>query len=162
MQSGATTALAHERRWRRALPLALLLLVGAASPTAAQVLQVDALLSLPTGAGGAAGFAEPIESGPARVTGIARNLRGDAVQLDLTFRYRLPRDTIALDEVIERIEITTETPEGEVFFATTIDTQLIPLNPNRTPLFYRATLYHPDAESGERYVVRVRVFGNYE
>jgi hypothetical protein len=34
------------------------------------------------------------------------------------------------------------------------------LNPNRVPLAYRATLYRPSGP--EAYVVRVRVFGNYE
>jgi hypothetical protein len=37
---------------------------------------------------------------------------------------------------------------------------LVNLNPNRATLSYRATLYQPTTDSG--YVVRVRVFGNYE
>jgi hypothetical protein len=82
------------------------------------------------------------------------------VQVDLAFRYRVPRDTIGLDEVIERVELATETAGGEAFLAAAIDTQLIPLNPNRTPLFYRVTLYRP--EEAETYVLRVRVIGNYE
>jgi hypothetical protein len=82
------------------------------------------------------------------------------VVVDLTFRYRVPRDTIALDELIDHIEISTESAKGEPFFAGAIDAQLIPLNPNRVPLFYRLTLYRPtDARA---YQVHVQVFGNYE
>jgi hypothetical protein len=80
--------------------------------------------------------------------------------VDLAFRYRVPRDTIALDEVIERIEVVAETTQGEEFLAAAIDSELIPLNPNRAPLLYRVTLYRP--EEDETYVLRVRVFGNYE
>ena len=75
-------------------------------------------------------------------------------------RYVIPRDTIALDEVIERIEIATATAEGAPFLDTTLETKLIPLNPNRTPLRYRVTLYRP--EEGETYRLRVRLFGSYE
>jgi hypothetical protein len=144
-------------RWLLSAAAAVLL---AAAPARAQELQVDATMSLPGDARGVARFSERIEPGDARVSGVARNLRGGAVQVDLVFRYRLPPDTIAFDEVIERIELTTETPQGDVFLASTLDTQLIPLNPNRTELRYRATLYHPE-EPGD-YVLRVRVFGNYE
>jgi hypothetical protein len=61
------------------------------------------------------------------------------------------------DELIDRIEIQTETPEGEVFFATTIDAELIPWSPKGVPLLYRVMLYH--ATDGRAYVVRTRVHG---
>jgi hypothetical protein len=143
----------------RAAALVVLAFV-AASSAAGQGLQLVTAVSVPADRRGAVRFEAPIEPGDATVSGIARNLRGGAVQVDLAFRYRVARDTIALDEVIERIEIATETTEGEVFLASAIDTQLIPLNPNRVPLLYRVTLYHP--EEVEEYVIRVRVFGNYE
>lgn len=140
----------------RFLVLALL----AAAPAAAQELQLERTLELPSERGAAARFVARIEPGDATVAVFARNLRGGAVQVDLAFRYRVPRDTIALDEVIERIELTTETTGGEVFLPAVLETQEIPLNPNRVPLFYRATLYRP--EEAETYVLRVRVIGNYE
>ena len=143
-----------------ALGLALLALAPAV-PVAAQVLQVDLDVSVPTNAGGSARFEAPIgETGPATLSGVARNRKGGAVQVDLLLRYRIPRDTIALDEVVERIEVSTETFAGDPFLAATLDTALIPLNPNRTPLRYRVTLYHP--EEGESYRLRMRLFGNYE
>ena len=139
--------------------LALALLVGLTAPAAAQNLQVDATMSLPTQKRAKASFERTIESGAATVSGVARNMkRGDAVTVSLVFDYRA--DGIALDELIDRVELTTESPEGAVFLTTVLDTQLIPLNPNRVPLRYAATLYHPT--DGERYVLRVRVFGNYE
>jgi hypothetical protein len=143
----------------RAAALAVFVFVAAAA-AAAQELQVVTAVSVPADRKAAVRFEAPIEPGEATLVGVARNLRGGAVQVDLAFRYRVPRDTIALDEVIERIEILTETTGGDVFLASAIDTQLIPLNPNRAPLLYRVTLYHP--EEVEAYVLRVRVFGNYE
>jgi len=137
---------------------ALVLFVATAA--AGQELQLDVTATVPAERKATARFHAPIEPGDATLSGVARNLRGGAVQVDLTFRYKLPPDTIAFDEVIERIEVTTETLGGDVFLASVIDSQLIPLNPNRTPLFYRVTLYHPEEVDG--YVVRVRVFGNYE
>ena len=140
--------------------IALAFLLGLAIPVAAQTLQVDATLPLPTQKRGKASFDARIEPGDATVAGTARNLkRGDAVAVNLVFDYRTSAG-IALDEVIDRVEVTTETPAGDVFLTTVLDTQLIPLNPNRVPLRYAATLYHPT--DGEQYVVRVRVFGNYE
>ena len=143
-----------------AATLAAFALLGSAAPAASQELQVETTASLPTDTRAATRFSAVIEPGDATVSGVARNARGGSVVIDLAFRYRLPRDTIAFDEVIERIEISTETPQGDVFQSVAIDAQLIPLNPNRAPLLYRATLYHP--EDGESYVIRVRVIGNYE
>lgn len=138
--------------------LALVLLAGTSA--SAQGLQLVTAVSVPADRKGAVRFEAPIAPGEATLSGVARNLRRGAVQLDLALRYRVPRDTIALDEVIERIEVATETATGEPFQSAAIDAQLIPLNPNRVPLLYRVTLYHP--EEVEAYVLRVRVFGNYE
>jgi hypothetical protein len=138
--------------------LALALL--AAAPAAAQEIQLERTLELSTHRGAAGRFVARLQPGDATVAVFARNLRGGAVQVDLAFRYRIPRDTIALDEVIERIELATEATGGEVFLPTVLETQEIPLNPNRVPLLYRATLYRP--EEAETYVLRVRVIGNYE
>jgi hypothetical protein len=138
--------------------LALAFLVAA--PAAAQELQLERTLELSSDRGAAGRFVARLEPGDATVAVFARNLRGGAVQIDLAFRYRVPRDTIALDEVIERIELATETTGGDEFIAAAIDSQLIPLNPNRAPLLYRVTLYRPEEE--ETYVLRVRVIGNYE
>jgi hypothetical protein len=141
--------------------VACLVALATAAPAVAQNLQVD--LSIPVEAGKRAKvrFGALVESGPATLRGVARNLKGgEAVQVDLLFDYRIPRDTIGLDELIERIEVETRFPDGSVFNAAVIDTQLVPLNPNRVPLAYRVTLYvPPDTPS---YVLGVRVFGNYE
>jgi hypothetical protein len=142
-------------------PAGLLVLAWlAAAPAAAQELQLERTLELPAGRRARAALSAPIEPGAATLDVVARNLRGGAVQVDLAFRYRVPRDTIALDEVIERIEVAAETAQGDTFQSAAIDTQLIPLNPNRAPLLYRVTLYRPEEE--DTYVLRVRVFGNYE
>jgi hypothetical protein len=53
------------------------------------------------------------------------------------------------DELIDRIEIQTETPEGEVFFATTIDAELIPWSPNRAAPLPRDALSR-DRRAGVR------------
>ncbi len=84
---------------------------------------------------------------------------GDTVRVDLRFDYRIPPETIALDEFIDRIELTTEDRSG-VAGSVTIDTNLVNLNPNRAALLYRATLYRPGTAGA--YVARVRVYGNYE
>lgn len=92
---------------------------------------------------------------------VLRNQRGgETVRVDLVFDYRV-RPGIVFDEIIDRIEIVVETITGEPFSEPTIiDPGTINLNPNRVPLAYRATLYHPADPAG--YVVRVRLFGNYE
>ena len=147
-------------RWRSGcVALAAGLILGSAAPAASQRLQLELEATLPA-RGGIARFEAPIEPGVATLSGVARNRRGGSVQVDLVLRYDVPRDEIALDEVIERIELTTEALGGEPFLAAVLDTQLIPLNPNRAPLRYRVTLYHP--EEGERYRLRLRLFGNYE
>jgi hypothetical protein len=139
--------------------IALLVGVASAPPAAAQVAQVDTGLGLSTSPTARNRVRVPIEQGSATVEITARNIP-DAVVVDLFFRYVVPPDTIALDELVERIEVATETPDGKPFFAAAIDAQLIPLNPNRIPLFYRVTLQRPTEGIGYR--VRAKVFGNYE
>jgi hypothetical protein len=90
----------------------------------------------------------------------ARNLQTDAVTVDLVFRYRLPPDTIGFDELIQNIDVATEDAAGQPRSTSTIETNLIPLNPNRVPLSYRVTLYRPT--EAPTYQVHVKVFGNYE
>ena len=82
------------------------------------------------------------------------------MQVDLTLDYKIPKGTIALDELVEQIQIETATPGGELFQQAVIDTQLVTLNPNRAKLLYRVTLFYPtDAPT---YLLRLRLFGNYE
>jgi hypothetical protein len=151
-------------RFRPRSSLILLLVFGAvlgtSGPASAQIVQVDTSFPMSNAPLAAASVVSLVEQGPANVTITARNHPQDAVTIDLAFRYRIPPDTIALDELIDRIEIATETLAGERHFASAIDAQLIPLNPNRVPLFYRATLYRPTDERAYR--VHVRVLGNYE
>ena len=82
------------------------------------------------------------------------------MRVDLVLDYRVPKDTIALDELVERIEVETATSGGELFTQAVLDTQLVHLNPNRAKLLYRVTLYHPTDEP--TYLLRLRLFGNYE
>jgi len=144
---------------RRSIAVAILIVLARAAAHATDLpLQLELTVPLAT-AGARQRFAAKIEPGDATLKGQVRGQRGgETARIDLTFRYRIPADTIAFDEIIDRIEITTEDTNGGVFGVATIDTAEINLNPNRVPLSYRVTLYHP----GAPYVVRVRVFGNYE
>ena len=144
-------------------PAFLAILCLLVAPTAsAQVLQVDLTIAMPARAGARSKFEVPIEQGPATVSGRLRNLPGgETLRVDLVFDYRVPRGTIALDELVERIELAVLDSAGEVFGApVTLETNLVHLNPNRARLFYRATLYTPGEEAG--YDFRLQVFGNYE
>jgi hypothetical protein len=125
-------------------------------------LQVELALPIATARSGQAKSLVPIEEGGlATLLTAARNQRdGETVRVDLVLDYRVPRDTIALDELVERIEVETATAEGELFQQAAIDAQLITLNPNRARLFYRVTLFHPAED--ESYLLRLRLYGNYE
>jgi hypothetical protein len=126
----------------------------------AQVQQVDATVPMVNAPTFRNQVVAPVGNGAATVTIAARNVRPDAVVIDLTFDYRLPPGTIAFDELISHVDVATENAAGTPFFTSVVDTQLIPLNPNRVPLLYRVTLYRPtDAPT---YQVHVQVFGNYE
>jgi len=141
--------------------LALLLsALQAAAGTFEAPLQVDLAVEVSGRPGAGRTFSVPIESGDATVTGRVRNVRQDGTtRIALVFDYRVPRDTIALDELIEGFEITLLDAEQNVHAEFTADTALIHLNPNRAPLRYVVTLYTPPVET---YTLRLRVFGNYE
>jgi hypothetical protein len=143
---------------------AAFLLLSAARPAAAEFvapLQVDLSIPVASAEGARARRLVPIENGPARLRAVVRTLPGgETARIDLTLEYRLPPGTIGLDELVEGIEITTASANGDPFQSVVLDTQLIPLNPNRARLFYRATLYQPN--DGKSYLVRIRLHGNYE
>src|SRR5436189_1110142 len=69
---------------------------------------------------------------------------------------------IALDELISQIVVSTSDKAGNEFSRATIDPNTVPLNPNRAPLYYSATLYHPPQNGRSLYLARIQVFGNYE
>ena len=151
----------------RVIPLlafALLLLAspapaGAAEPT--HPLQVELSLPISTAPSGKARSLGPIGQGDATIRTVARNQRGgETVQVDVTLDYRVPKGTIALDELVEQIQVETATPGGELSQQAVIDAQLVTLNPNRARLLYRVTLFYPtDAPT---YLLRLRLYGNYE
>ncbi len=145
--------------------IAIVGLAAALLPVLAQaaLLQVDRAVTVSTAAGAVRQFANFIQGGAATVRGTVRNApNGETAIIDLVFDYRVPRGTIALDELIAGIKLSIETAAGEEVNAAFINTRLIPLNPNRAALSYRATLYYPSAPDASTYVLRVRVFGNYE
>jgi hypothetical protein len=107
-------------------------------------------------------FRARLEGGEASLRGTVQNLPGgETVLVSLHFDYRTDAD-IALDELISQIVIATSDNAGNEFSRVTIDPNTVPLNPNRAPLYYSATLYHPHRDSRRRYIVRIQVFGNYE
>ncbi|MFN2508836.1 MAG: hypothetical protein ABR589_08700 [Chthoniobacterales bacterium] len=108
-------------------------------------------------------FHARLEPGVAKVRGRVYNLPGGETALVLLeFNYRTKAD-IALDEIISKIVISTHDFAGNEFSTATIDPNTIPLNPNRVPLYYSATLYTPPRTAGRTgYITRVQVFGNYE
>ncbi len=147
----------------RVVRVVFILLPLLATPvlSSAQMSQVDLSIPMSTKSRSHEKFKTAIQEGPATLSGTIRNLRGgETVRVDLVFDYKIRRGTIAFDELISGIEITTETEEGEVFGTVIFDTQLIALNPNRAPLFYCTTLYYP--KNSNSYLVHIRVFGNYE
>jgi hypothetical protein len=149
----------------RASLLAAALVLFLAGPAhaggATHPLQVELSLPIATAPSGKARSVDPIDQGDATIRTVARNQRGgETVQVDLTLDYRVPKGTIALDELVERIEIETATPGGELFQQAVIDAQLVTLNPNRAKLAYRVTLFFPTEEP--TYLLRLRLFGNYE
>jgi len=133
----------------------------AAMPAAVtSILQVDVAVTMPDEDGKGNAFAAPITGGNATVRGVVRNQNdGDTVRVDLLFEYN-EDDPVALDEILDRIVIRTE--DGLVFSKVALNPFVAPLNPNRTTLSYRVTLYRPHPDGGGPYTVRIRVFGNYE
>ncbi|PYK75951.1 MAG: hypothetical protein DME42_01185 [Verrucomicrobia bacterium] len=107
-------------------------------------------------------FRAVLEGGEATLRGTAQNLPGkETVLVTLHFDYPTNAD-IALDELISQIVISTSDRAGNEFSRVIIDPNTVPLNPNRAPLYYSATLYQPPRSSRNSYTVRIRVFGNYE
>jgi acyl dehydratase len=145
-----------------AASLALLLAHAARAGEPIHPLQVELALPVSTAPSGKARSLVPIEhEGIATLRTVVRNQRdGETTRVDLKLDYRVPPGTIALDELVERIEVETATAEGDLFQQVAIDAQLITLNPNRARLQYRVTLFHPT--EGASYLVRLRLYGNYE
>jgi hypothetical protein len=107
-------------------------------------------------------FRARLEGGEATLRGTVQNLPGgETVLVSLHFDYRTDAD-IALDELISQIVISTSDNAGNEFSRVTIDPNIVPLNPNRAPLYYSATLYHPPRNGRSLYLARIEVFGNYE
>src|SRR5438094_253056 len=126
-------------------------------------LQVDVRLRVKRNHGLGAHFERQIAGGEATVSGRVHNLPGGETALVmLQFDYRTNAE-IALDEIVSRIVVSIEDSSGNEFSIVTIDPNTIPLNPNRVPLYYSATLYTPTIARGENgYIARVQVYGNYE
>ena len=107
-------------------------------------------------------FRVRLEGGGATLRGSVQNLPGGETALvTLHFDYRTDAD-IALDELISQIVVSTSDRAGNEFSRITIDPNTVPLNPNRAPLYYSATLYHPPRNGRSLYLARIQVFGNYE
>lgn len=107
-------------------------------------------------------FRTRLEGGGATLKGSVQNLPGGETALVLLrFNYRTDAD-IALDELISQIVVSTSDKAGNEFSRVTIDPNTVPLNPNRAPLYYSATLYKPPRNARSAYIARVQVFGNYE
>jgi hypothetical protein len=107
-------------------------------------------------------FRARLEGGEATLRGTVQNLPGgETVLVSLHFDYRTDAD-IALDELISQIVGSTSDNAGNEFSRVTIDPNTVPLNPNRAPLYYSTTLYHPPRNGRSFYLARIQVFGNYE
>jgi len=149
-----------------AVDVAAVFFLAFAPPTVVaqgEPLQVDVRLRVKGNRGASAFFERQIQGGAATVSGRVHNLPGGETALvRLRFDYRIKAD-IALDEIVSRIVIAIEDASGNEFSIVTIDPNTIPLNPNRVPLYYSATLYIPGiVRGGSGYFVRVQVHGNYE
>ena len=107
-------------------------------------------------------FHARLEGGGAVVRGSVLNLPGGQTALVLLhFDYDTDAN-IALDELISQIVVSTSDRAGNEFSRVTIDPNTVPLNPNRAPLSYSATLYRPPRDGRRLYFARIQVFGNYE
>jgi hypothetical protein len=107
-------------------------------------------------------FRARLEDGEATLRGSVQNLPGGETALVLLhFDYNTDAD-IALDELISQIVVSTSDRAGNEFSRVTIDPNTVPLNPNRAPLYYSATLYRPPRDGRRLYFARIQVFGNYE
>jgi hypothetical protein len=125
-------------------------------------LQADVQLRVNHGDRGLVRFSAGLEGGEATLRGSVQNLPGrETVLVSLNFDYDTNAD-IALDEIISQIVVSTSERIGNEFSSATIDSNTVPLNPNRAPLYYSATLYRPPRDGRNTYFLRIQVFGNYE
>jgi len=107
-------------------------------------------------------FRTSLEGGGATLRGSVLNLpSGETALVSLRFDYNSDAD-IALDELISQIVVSTSDKAGNEFSRVTIDPNTVSLNPNRAPLYYSGTLYHPPRNGRNLYLARIQVFGNYE
>src|SRR6266567_3052070 len=131
---------------RRFAVLALLPLGFASHLVMGQVqspLQADVQVRVNHGDRRLVQFRARLEGGEATLRGTVQNLPGGGtVLVSLRFDYNSDAD-IALDELISQIVVSTSDKAGNEFSRITIDPNTVPLNPNRAPLYYSATLYHP-------------------
>ena len=101
-------------------------------------------------------FRARLEGGEATLRGTVQNLPGgETVLVSLHFDYN-GDDDIALDELISQIVVSTSDKAGNEFSRITVDPNTVPLNPNRAPLYYSATLYHPPRNGRSLYIARIR------
>ena len=122
-------------------------------------LQADLTLAMPAENGSIETARSGLDGGDANVAVRAVNLdNGDTVRVRLRFSYRIDPDTIAFDEILDRIVVETIGDGGAAIGMAEIDPHEVNLNPNRVALVYQLTLYRPS----EAYTLRVRIFGNYE
>jgi hypothetical protein len=146
---------------RTAACLPLLTVLAAVSPAAAQLapLQASVATQVAGDAGASRELFATLDGGMARVHARITN-RDDlrTATAVVRFTYTVPPDTIALDEIVDRIAVAVRTAAGERFSRASLDPHEINLNPNSSSLAYRLTLYRPAGA----YRVRIRVFGNYE
>ncbi|HYC56697.1 MAG TPA: hypothetical protein VEL28_17335 [Candidatus Binatia bacterium] len=121
-------------------------------------LQADETLEVPGADGQGTGGAALLDGGGARMRiRIVNRDDSRTALVRLRFRYDIPPDTIALDEIIDRIIVETSSDDGAIG-RIDLDPHEVNLNPNGPRLRYELTLYRPEGE----YDLRVRVFGNYE
>ncbi len=107
-------------------------------------------------------FRAPLEGGGATLRGSVQNLPGTETALVLLHLDYSTNADIALDELISQIVVSTSDKAGNEFSRVRIDPNTVPLNPNRAPLYYSATLYKPPRGNRSLYIARIQVFGNYE
>jgi hypothetical protein len=125
-------------------------------------LQVDVQVRVNHGDRRVVPFRARLDGGGATVRGSVQNLPdGETLLVSLQFDYNSDAD-IALDELISQIVVSTSDNAGNEFSRITIDPNTVPLNPNRAPLYYTATLYHPPRNGRSLYLARIQIFGNYE
>jgi hypothetical protein len=145
------------RKFHQALLAAVF---AAATPEAAwpQDAPQQAELVLNVDDSGIATAASTLEGGNARVRARVRNVDETTARVVVRFRYTIPPDTIAFDEIVDQILVQTETPESSPTGEVRIDPNDINLNPNGRNLRYEVTMNRPEGN----YRVRVQVNGNYE